>query len=139
MRVMGLDLGSRTIGVAVSDPLGYTAQGVEVIRRRSLDDDLARLGEIMDYYNIRSIVVGMPKNMDGTYGLAAKEVRSFCDILFEKFSIPIFEEDERLTTVAAEKILLEANLSRRRRKKVIDKIAAVLILESFLARQDKRD
>ncbi|MGI6128558.1 MAG: Holliday junction resolvase RuvX [bacterium] len=139
MRVMGLDLGSHTIGVAVSDPLGYSAQGVEVIRRGDLEEDLDRLRELMAYYEVESLVVGMPRNMNGTYGPAADEARRFCKVLKERFSVPVYEEDERLTTVAAEKVLLEGDLSRRQRRRVIDKVAAALILESFLARQPKKD
>ena len=139
MRVMGLDVGTRTIGVAVSDALGYTAQGVEVIRRRDLLKDLARLEELMVAYQVQSLVVGIPKNMNGTYGPSAEEARRFCQVLRERFPVPVYEEDERLTTVAAEKTLLAANLSRRRRRQVIDKVAATLILETFLARQAKRD
>ena len=139
MRVMGLDVGTRTIGVAVSDALGYTAQGVEVIRRRDLAQDLARLQELMAAYEVEDLVVGVPRNMNGTYGPAAEEVRRFCQVLRERFPVPVYEEDERLTTVAAERTLLAADLSRRRRRQVIDKVAATLILETFLARQVKRD
>lgn len=139
MRVMGLDVGSRTIGVAVSDALGLTAQGLEVIRRRDLAQDLSRLQELLDAYEVECLVVGIPRNMNGTYGPAADEVRRFCEILRKKLQVPVFEEDERLTTVAAERVLLEADLSRARRRQVIDKVAASLILEKFLARRANRD
>ncbi|HHV07794.1 MAG TPA: Holliday junction resolvase RuvX [Firmicutes bacterium] len=139
MRAMGLDVGTRTIGVAVSDALGLTAQGVEVIRRHDLEQDLARLKELMDDYEVECLVVGMPRNMNGTYGPAAEEVRSFCQMLRDRLQIPVHEEDERLTTVAAERVLLEADLSRRRRRQVVDKVAASLILENFLFRRANKD
>lgn len=139
MRAMGLDVGTRTIGVAVSDALGLTAQGVEVIRRHDLEQDLARLKELMDAYEVECLVVGMPRNMNGTYGPAAEEVRSFCQMLRDRLQIPVHEEDERLTTVAAERVLLEADLSRRRRRQVVDKVAASLILENFLFRRANKD
>ncbi|MDK2883397.1 MAG: putative pre6S rRNA nuclease [Bacillota bacterium] len=134
MRVMGLDVGSATIGVAVSDELGYTAQGVEVIRRSNLAKDLERVEELARAYGVECMVVGIPRNMNGTYGPQAEEVRRFCQALEKKLGLPVYEEDERLTTVAAEKALLEADLSRRRRRRVIDQIAAALILQSFLQR-----
>jgi putative Holliday junction resolvase len=131
---MGLDVGSATIGVAVSDELGYTAQGVEVIRRSNLAKDLERVEELARAYGVECMVVGIPRNMNGTYGPQAEEVRRFCQALEKKLGLPVYEEDERLTTVAAEKALLEADLSRRRRRRVIDQIAAALILQSFLQR-----
>ncbi|HHT70595.1 MAG: Holliday junction resolvase RuvX [bacterium] len=139
MRVMGLDVGTRTIGVAVSDALGLTAQGVEVIQRRDLARDLSRLRELMAVYEVEGFVVGIPRNMNGTYGPAAEEARRFGEIIREQLQKPVFEEDERLTTVAAERVLLDADLSRRRRRQVVDKVAATLILENFLARRANRD
>lgn len=139
MRVMALDVGSSTIGVAVSDELGYTAQGVEVIRRRSLKGDIDRLRELVQKYGVKSLVVGIPRNMDGTYGLAAEQIRRFCRVLEKELGLPLIEEDERLTTVAAERTLLEADLSRKRRREVIDQVAATLILQSFLQRNAGRD
>lgn len=138
MRVMGLDVGSATIGVAVSDELGYTAQGVEVIRRSGLAKDLERVEALARAYGVEYVVVGIPRNMNGTYGPAAEEVRQFCQALEKKLGLPIYEEDERLTTVAAEKALLEADLSRRRRRRVIDQIAATLILQTFLQRRREK-
>lgn len=138
MRVMGLDVGSATIGVAVSDELGYTAQGVEVIRRSGLAKDLERVEALARAYGVEYVVVGIPRNMNGTYGPAAEEVRRFCQALEKKLGLPIYEEDERLTTVAAEKALLEADLSRRRRRRVIDQIAATLILQTFLQRRREK-
>jgi putative Holliday junction resolvase len=139
MKAMGLDVGTCTIGVATSDPLGLTAQGVEVIQRKDLVQDLFRLGELMDEYEIECVVVGIPINMNGTYGPAAEEARRFADLIRKEFGKPVYEEDERLTTVAAERVLLEANLSRQRRRQVIDKVAASLILQSFLARRNNKD
>ncbi|HKM40039.1 MAG TPA: Holliday junction resolvase RuvX [bacterium] len=139
MKAMGLDVGTCTIGVATSDPLGLTAQGVEVIQRGDLVQDLFRLGELMDEYEIECVVVGIPINMNGTYGPAAEEARRFADLIRKEFGKPVYEEDERLTTVAAERVLLEANLSRQRRRQVIDKVAASLILQSFLARRNNKD
>ncbi|HHV57556.1 MAG TPA: Holliday junction resolvase RuvX [Firmicutes bacterium] len=138
MRVMGLDVGTATIGVAVSDELGYTAQGVEVIRRTGLKTDLERLGELARAYQVESVVVGIPRNMNGTYGPAAEEVRRFAQEIKKRLRLPLYEEDERLTTVAAERALLEADLSRRRRRQVVDQVAAVLILQSFLQRRQQK-
>lgn len=138
MRVMGLDVGTATIGVAVSDELGYTAQGVEVIRRTGLKTDLERLGELARAYQVESVVVGIPRNMNGTYGPAAEEVRRFAREIKKRLGLPLYEEDERLTTVAAERVLLEADLSRRRRRQVVDQVAAVLILQSFLQRRQQK-
>ncbi|BCV25186.1 Holliday junction resolvase RuvX [Gelria sp. Kuro-4] len=138
MRVMGLDVGTATIGVAVSDELGYTAQGVEVIRRTGLKTDLERLGELARAYQVESVVVGIPRNMNGTYGPAAEEVRRFAQEIKKRLGLPLYEEDERLTTVAAERALLEADLSRRRRRQVVDQVAAVLILQSFLQRRRQK-
>jgi putative Holliday junction resolvase len=135
---MGLDVGRATIGVAVSDELGYTAQGVEVIRRAGLAKDLERVEALARAYGVEYVVVGIPRNMNGTYGPAAEEVRRFCRALQERLGLPIYEEDERLTTVAAEKALLEADLSRRRRRRVIDQVAAALILQSFLQRRREK-
>jgi len=135
---MGLDVGTATIGVAVSDELGYTAQGVEVIRRTGLKTDLERLGELARAYQVESVVVGIPRNMNGTYGPAAEEVRRFAQEIKKRLRLPLYEEDERLTTVAAERALLEADLSRRRRRRVVDQVAAVLILQSFLQRRQQK-
>jgi putative Holliday junction resolvase len=129
---MGLDVGSKTIGVALSDPLGWTAQGYEVIRRGKAATDFVRLQEIADLYEVEKVVVGLPRNMNGTLGPQVREVVKFIEGLKERLKIPIETWDERLTTVAAEKILIAADLSRARRKKVIDKMAAALILQGYL-------
>lgn len=137
MRIMGLDVGNRTIGISLSDPLGWTAQGLEVIRRTSLDKDLHRLKEIINLYEVEKVVVGLPKNMNGTLGPQAQAVKEFVVWFEEKTGLPVVYWDERLTTVAAEKFLIGADVSRADRKKVIDKMAAVMILQGFLNRAAK--
>lgn len=132
-RYLGLDIGDRTIGVAVSDLLGLTAQGVETIRRKNLASDIARLGELMQQYETRELVSGYPKNMNGSEGERCEVVRSFLDEVKKVYpDIHVMFWDERLSTVAATRSLLEADLSRRKRKKVIDKMAAVFILQGYL-------
>lgn len=132
MRIMCLDVGEKNIGVAVSDPLGMTAQGVEVIRRQGLKKDLGRIKELQERYAAEEIILGLPLNMNGTIGTKAREVLKFKDLLSKTLSVPVVTWDERLTTAAAERILLAADVSRKGRKKVIDQLAAVLILESYL-------
>ncbi|HZK58029.1 MAG TPA: Holliday junction resolvase RuvX [Clostridia bacterium] len=132
-RIMGLDVGDKTIGVALCDPLGWIAQGLETIQRVGIKKDLQKLGEIIKKYNVNKIVVGLPKNMDGTIGPQGQKVLEFNARLGEKFgNIEIVQWDERLTTVAAERTLIEADVSRKKRKKLIDKIAAVYILQGYL-------
>ncbi|MDY6267591.1 MAG: Holliday junction resolvase RuvX [Selenomonadaceae bacterium] len=134
-RYLGLDIGDRTIGIAVSDPLGLTAQGVETIRRKSLDKDLDRLGELMEQYETRSLVSGYPKNMNGSEGDRCDVVKAFLEKVKERFpDVDVALWDERLSTVAASRSLLEADVSRKKRKKVIDKMAAVFILQGYLDR-----
>ncbi len=135
MRIMGLDLGERTIGIAVSDPLLLTAQGLTVLRRRSPAEDLQELADIKDEYSIKEVVIGLPRMMDGSIGPRGRISQEFARSLRERWEIPVHLWDERLSTVAAERILLEADLSRRRRKNLIDKTAAVLILQGFLERR----
>ena len=134
MRVMGLDVGSRTIGVALSDPLGWTAQGLEVIRRKNLAQDMFRLKEIMKEFEVSGIVVGVPLNMNGTVGPQAESVLGFIEEFRTETGMPVETWDERLSTVAAEKMLISADVSRSKRKKVIDKMAAVMILQGYLDR-----
>ena len=133
MRVLGLDIGDKTIGVAASDPLGWTAQGVETINRTSNKNDLKRLSELVAQFEANTFVIGLPKNMDGTEGERCEFVKNFAAKIAA--SIPNVEQnfwDERLSTVAATRTLVEADLSRRKRKKVIDKMAAVYILQGWL-------
>lgn len=131
-RIMGLDVGDRTIGVAVSDLMGITAQGVTTIRRESKKKDIEELKKLIKEHNVKYIVSGLPKNMDGTIGPQSEKVIKFCDILKEETGMEIDYWDERLTTVSAEKMLIDGDVSRKNRKKVIDKLAAVLILQNYL-------
>ena len=134
-RYLGLDIGDRTIGIAVSDPLGLTAQGVETIRRKNLEKDLARLGELMEQYETRSLVSGYPKNMNGTEGDRCEVVKAFLEKVKKQYpDVEIALWAERLSTVAATRSLLEGDVSRKKRKKVIDKMAAVFILQGYLDR-----
>jgi putative Holliday junction resolvase len=132
MRIMGLDVGSKTIGVAISDELGITAQGFKTIKRKAMEDDLRELYTIISQFQIEKIVVGLPKNMDGSLGKQAEFVLGWIEDLKNKIQLPIETWDERLSTVEASKTLLKADLSRKKRKGVIDKLAAVLILQGYL-------
>ena len=129
---MGLDMGSRTIGIALSDELRITAQGLKTLRRTSREQDLNELSSVIREYDVEKIVVGLPKNMNGTLGKQAETVLEWVKILEEKTSLPVATWDERLSTVGATRILLEADLSRKKRKQVVDKLAAVLILQGYL-------
>ena len=131
-RIMALDVGTKRIGIAVSDEMELTAQGVDVLTRSGRSKDFARMSEIIKRYSPTLLVVGMPLNMDGTLGESARQALAFADSLKNEFGIPVETWDERLTTVSSEKILIEADVSRRKRKKVIDKVAATLILQSFM-------
>lgn len=135
MRILGLDFGSATIGVAVSDPLGWTAQGLEIIRREdenNLKESIARLKTICEEYEVERIVLGYPKNMNNSLGDRAKKTTAFKKRIKKELMLPVVMWDERLSTVAAERGLLEADLSRAKRKQVIDKMAAVFILQGYL-------
>lgn len=135
MRVLGLDFGEKTIGVALSDPFGWTAQGLEVIKRddeNSLKKSIIRIGEIITQYGVETIVLGYPKNMNNSLGERAEKTELFKEKLEKKFNLPVILWDERLSTIAAERSLLEADLSRKKRKQVIDKMAAVFILQGYL-------
>lgn len=135
MRVLGLDYGSKTVGVAVSDPLGITAQGLETIARKEenkLRKTLARIEELCREYEVETIVLGLPKNMNNTLGERAQVSEEFREMLERRTALPVVMWDERLTTVMAENVLKENGVRREERKKYIDKIAAVLILQSYL-------
>lgn len=132
MRLMGLDIGSHTIGVAISDELKITAQGLKTIRRKSMEEDLREISELISEFKIEKIVVGLPKNMDGTLGKQAEMVFQWIKKSKERINLHIVTCDERLTTIEASKILLQADLSRKKRKRVIDKLSAVLILQGYL-------
>lgn len=138
MRIMGLDFGSKTVGVAVSDPLLITAQGVEIIRRKEenkLRRTLARIEELIEEYQIDEIVLGLPKNMDNTLGPRAEVTLDFKDRLERRTGLMVHTWDERLTTVAADKAMSEAGMGRESRKEYVDQIAAVFILQGFLERR----
>lgn len=133
MRTMGLDVGTRTIGVATSDLLGMIAGGIETIHRTSEEKDFARIGELIKEHEVNTIVVGYPKNMNGTIGERAQVSEAFADELRSRFAgIKVVLWDERLSTVAAEKVLVDADMRRKKRKKIIDMMAAVVILQNYL-------
>jgi len=131
-RILGLDVGNKTLGVAVSDELGWTAQGLPVRQRSSLAVDLAFLRELCASYEVEAIVVGLPKNMNGSLGPQAQKTLTFIDHVRQACGVPVTVWDERLTSRAAERALLETNTSRRRRKAIRDRVAAQFILQSYL-------
>ena len=131
-RLMGLDVGDKTIGVAVSDLLGITAQGVTTIRRKGIKKDFEELEKIINEYSVKEVVVGLPKNMNNTLGPQSEKVLKFVDKFKEKFNLSVIYQDERLTTVSAERALINADVSRKKRKGLIDKVAATYILQSYL-------
>lgn len=137
MRIMGLDVGSKTVGVAISDEMKWTAQGLETIKINEEKKmfGFARIGEIIKEYEVGKIIVGLPKNMNNTIGPRGEASISYAELLREHFKLPVELWDERLSTMAAERLLLEADVSRKKRKKVIDKMAAAMILQSFLDSQ----
>jgi len=135
MRVMGLDFGSKTVGVAISDGLGITAQGIEIIRRTSenkLRQTLARIEALIKEYEVGTIVLGFPKNMNNTIGDRAEKSFAFKEMLERRTGLVVVMWDERLTTVAANKVLMEGGIRREDRKNYVDKLAAVLILQGYL-------
>lgn len=137
MRIMGLDVGSKTVGVAISDPLGFTAQGLDIIKidEESGNFGFDRLAELVKEYKVDKFVVGLPKNMNNTSGPRVEASQAYGDKITELFNLPVEYQDERLTTVQAERMLVEqADISRGKRKKVIDKLAAQLILQNYLDR-----
>lgn len=131
-RAMGLDVGDKTVGLALSDALGITAQGLPTVQRKSLEADLAAIMAICRENDVERLVVGLPLNMDGSEGPRAEICRRFGDRLSERSGLPVEYWDERLTTAQAERVLLEADLSRRKRKKVIDRLAAQVILQAWM-------
>ena len=135
MRIMGLDYGSKTIGVAVSDPMGLTAQGLEIIRREEenkLRKSLRRIEELAKEYQVEEIVLGFPKNMNNTIGERAEKSLQLKETLERRLGLPVVMWDERLTTVEADRTLIEAGVRRENRKKYVDMIAAVFILQGYL-------
>lgn len=131
---MGLDVGSKTVGVALSDELGWTAQGLTTIQINEEKNEFGidKLGTIIKEQQVKEIVVGLPKNMNGSIGPRGEASQYYADLLKKTFGLPVVLWDERLTTMAAERVLLEADVSRKKRKKVIDKMAAVMILQGYL-------
>ena len=135
MRILGLDYGSKTVGVAVSDPLGFTAQGVEIIRRKSenkMRQTLARIEELIAQYQVEEIVLGLPKNMNNTLGDRAEKSLELKETLERRTGLPVVMWDERLTTVSANRVLMETGVRRENRKEHVEEIAAVFILQWYL-------
>lgn len=135
MRLMGLDFGSKTVGVAVSDPLFLTAQGVEIIRRKSagkLRQTLARIEELIREYEVEKIILGYPKHMNNTEGERCEQTIQFRDMLVRRTGLEVVLSDERLTTVMADRAMIEAGIRRENRKDYVDELAAVFILQGYL-------
>lgn len=134
---MGLDVGDKTIGVAISDLLQITAQGLTTIKRDSYEKDFSKLEALIKEYNIKKIVVGLPKNMNNTIGPQGEKVIKFAEKLKNRFKVEIIYIDERLTTSQAERLLIEGDMRREKRKNVIDKVAATFILQTYLDRKGR--
>ena len=140
IRIMGLDFGSKTVGVAVSDPLGITAQGIEIVRRTSenkLRKTLARIEALVAEYQVTEFVLGLPKNMNNTSGERVEKTMEFKAMLERRTGLPVHMWDERLTTVAADRTLIEAGVRRENRKEYVDMLAAVYILQGYLDRLER--
>jgi len=131
-RALGLDVGDKTVGLALSDELGFTAQGLPTVQRKSVEADLAAVAAVCSERSVEVLVVGLPLNMDGSEGPRAQKSRRFGDALGAKTGLPVEYQDERLSTVQAERVLLDADVSRKKRKKVIDMLAAQVILQSWM-------
>jgi putative Holliday junction resolvase len=129
---MGLDVGDKTIGVALSDELGVTAQPFQTLKRKGHAEDLRTIRRIVDERGVSAVIVGLPKNMDGTIGRQARRVMSFAERIEAALDVPVVHWDERLSTVAAERILIQGDVSRAKRKKHVDKLAAAVILQGYL-------
>lgn len=134
-RILALDIGEKRIGVAISDPLGITAQGIGVIERKNRTHDIAALRRLIDEHGATCLLLGLPRNMDGTLGDKAREVQEFGELMTRELGIPVEYQDERLSTRAVEGTLIAADVRRRRRRQVIDKLAAVYILQGYLDRK----
>ncbi len=132
-RILALDVGSRTFGMAVSDPLGITAQGLPTYRRQNKRLDFEQLRQVIEQYGIAEIVVGLPLHLSGAEGTQAQRMREFAEELRRRLALPVHLWDERLTTAEAQRVLRESEMSIRRRAEVVDRLAAVLILQAFLA------
>ncbi len=131
-RILGLDVGSKTIGLAVSDPLGITAQGLETIRRKNKRLDFEELGQVIQEYAVAELVVGYPLRMSGVEGIQAEKMQRFAEELRQRFGLPVHLWDERLTSAEANRVLRESEMSIKRRGEVVDRLAAVLILQSWM-------
>jgi putative Holliday junction resolvase len=131
-RWLALDLGSVRIGVALSDPLGLTAQPLTVLKASGAKDDIAQIGKLIDEYQVKRVIVGLPLNMDGTESPTTRKVREFARKLAERLDIPMFFADERLTSKQAERAMIEGNVRREKRRKKIDQVAAALLLQGAL-------
>ena len=134
MRILGLDVGSKTVGIAISDELGWTAQGLKTLK---IDEEKNKfgfdeIGQLIKEYGISQVVIGLPKNMNGSIGPRGEASKRYAEEIENQFSVSTILWDERLTTMAAERVLLEADVSRKKRKKVIDKMAAMMILQGYL-------
>ena len=132
VRILALDVGRKRIGVAVSDPLGFTAQGLMVLERRDWDQDIDRLLKIARPYQVQEVLVGLPRHLNGRLGEQAEEIMALAQALGEALQAKVVTWDERLSTVEAERLLIEADMSRRRRRRVVDQVAATLILQAYL-------
>lgn len=138
MRIMGLDVGSKTVGVAITDPLGWTAQGLEIIQINEHKEQfgLQRMSELVEEYDVESFVIGLPKNMNGTIGERAESSIAYGEKLEELFELPVAYQDERLTTMQVNRMMIEeGDVSRRKRKAVVDKLAAQMILQTYIDKQ----
>jgi putative Holliday junction resolvase len=139
VRILALDVGRKRIGLAVSDPLGLTAQGLMVLERQDWDRDLDRLLKIAQPYQVEEVLVGLPRHLNGRLGEQAEEILTLARALGEALQAKVVTWDERLTTVEAERLLIEADMSRRRRRRVVDQVAATLILQAYLDRRQQHD
>ncbi|HEX4426863.1 MAG TPA: Holliday junction resolvase RuvX [Terriglobales bacterium] len=138
-RVLGLDVGSKTIGMAVSDLLGITAQGLTTMRRQNKRLDFGQLQKVIDDYNVTEIVVGYPLRMSGAEGIQSDKMKLFADELHKKFKLPVHLCDERLTSAQANRVLRDSEMSIKRRGEVVDRLAAVLILQSWMDMRGSRE
>jgi len=139
MRILGLDYGSKRIGVAVCDELGMTAQGLATIARKNRRHDLEEIARFIRTYNVEKIVIGYPLRLDGTEGIQCEKITKFASLLESAFSLPVIKWDETLSTKEAEEILIRANMRRDKRKNIVDRVAASLILQGYLDDQDRRN
>jgi len=137
MRILGLDYGEKRLGLAISDEMGITAQGLPTLTRKGLEKDLAALEKVIRQFGVDRIVIGYPLRLNGTEGIQCEKVNRFAGVLEKRFSIPILKWDETLTTSQAEEILTEVRVSRKKRKAVVDKLAAMIILQDYLDHSKK--